>query len=331
MPLDCIKNTLEIRIKAVKRFPDLIGFYETKKKANQEAKNIKENKALISQCIYKVETQEDEAENILLISHTGSGKSTLANVLTNNTNDFKIGEGLNSKTIKFKGKVFNIFDQEIQIMIKYRVFDTVGIGNTKLSSWKVMLDLAEAIYIMRRGIKRVFVVVEKLTDKEMKVFNMAEEIFGKEIFEYITVIISKYNNFKQIERKSNDSDRETLSKKFKCQMDIIYVDSPLLNNYEKQVSNEKDRESTRKALLKYLRSEKCQKNYELENWNTTCVRINDYMNAKKWKDNKDTKGANEKEKSNIKISKAKIRAKIEIFSFGNIHFDAKFKNCCSII
>src|ERR1044071_4205101 len=39
----------EIKIKAVKRLPDLIGFYETKEEANKEARDIEGNQYIIDQ------------------------------------------------------------------------------------------------------------------------------------------------------------------------------------------------------------------------------------------------------------------------------------------
>jgi len=97
------ENTLEI--KAVKRFPDLIGFYSTKEDAKEAAKEIQENQELIDQCKYEFETQEDERRNILLIGRTGSGKSTLANVISG-INSFGESAFLNSETKKFQSQDF---------------------------------------------------------------------------------------------------------------------------------------------------------------------------------------------------------------------------------
>ncbi|RIA89984.1 P-loop containing nucleoside triphosphate hydrolase protein [Glomus cerebriforme] len=344
------KDVPDVKINAVKRFPDLIGFYQTNEQVNREVENIKGNKELINQCIYEVETQEDEVENILLIGRTGSGKSTLANVLTN-TDKFTVSAGFNSKTRKFKSEVFEVSDQEeTKKKIKYRVIDTIGVGDTELSRKKIVLNLAEAIYIMKKGIKRVLMVVgTRLTKEEIDSFRLARRIFGEEIFEYTTVVRSNYKNFRDMEGKSDDNDREILRKKIgftDIPIDIIYVNNPPLDNDERRrVFDKEDRKSSREVLLRYLKSDKCQKTYKLENWDTTCVRINDYMNAKMWKeDNEDTKGGllsknelkeitNEvvEEMKHIKLNEAEFQISVGIPMFGNIQTAAKFKNCCSII
>src|SRR6185369_12329264 len=54
----------KVKVKAVKRFPDLMRFYQTKEKAIEEVEKIKGNQDLINQCVYEIETQEDNVENI---------------------------------------------------------------------------------------------------------------------------------------------------------------------------------------------------------------------------------------------------------------------------
>ncbi|CAG8692979.1 9065_t:CDS:2, partial [Scutellospora calospora] len=66
------------------------------------------------------------------------------------------------------------------------------------------------------------------------------------------------------------------------------VNLPPSTDERRQKMNEEDRKESRKILLKYLDS--CQGNYKMECWDTICVRINDFMNARKeWgkEENKD--------------------------------------------
>src|ERR1051325_9173784 len=129
----------KIRIKAVKRFPDLMRFYQTKEESIIEAQKIIEKRELINQCVHIIETQEDDVENILLLGRTGTGKSTLANVI-GNTSEFGESSGSISKTKEFQSYDFK------QGGTKYRVVDTVGIADTKLTTQKVLYQLGEAIY-----------------------------------------------------------------------------------------------------------------------------------------------------------------------------------------
>ncbi|RIB28996.1 hypothetical protein C2G38_2239202 [Gigaspora rosea] len=55
---------------------------QKKKEAINKAEIIKKNKE-VGQCKYEFETQEDDAENILIIGRTDSGKPALANIIIN--------------------------------------------------------------------------------------------------------------------------------------------------------------------------------------------------------------------------------------------------------
>src|SRR6266542_1188890 len=70
----------KVKIRAVKRFPDLIAFYK-KDEVVGAVERIQNTPELIKEYKYEFETQEDDRENIFLLGRTGSGKSTLANVL----------------------------------------------------------------------------------------------------------------------------------------------------------------------------------------------------------------------------------------------------------
>src|ERR1051325_4451564 len=119
-------------IRAVKRFPNLMEFYSTKEKAFEEAEKIKGDQDLIDKCIYEIETQEDDVENnIFLIGRTGNGKSTLANVLINKNDSFEEVFKESARGIS-KTKDFQTSEFELE-GTKYRVVDTIGVGDTKLS------------------------------------------------------------------------------------------------------------------------------------------------------------------------------------------------------
>ncbi|CAG8852695.1 7128_t:CDS:2, partial [Gigaspora margarita] len=231
----------EVKILAVS---DLVGFYQTKEEANSKAKEIITGQD-VSQCKYQIETQEDDTENIFITGRTGSGKSTLANVICD-TNEFEKSESSVSMTKNFKVKVFEWKG------VKYRVFDTVRIADTKLSPNQVLFRLAEAIYVMKGGIKQVFVTVDrKFTKEEIEAFKILKAIFRNSIIQYTTIV-------KKTLRQENK-----LSSLINSCNGIIYVDNLLLNKKKIEFA-EKNRKEARKKLLEHLES--CKENYKLKYW-----------------------------------------------------------------
>jgi septin family protein len=81
--------------------------------------------------------------NILLIGRTGSGKSTLANVLMGE-NKFTESAKSISATKHVEEGTFEIdLDKEGNEKIRYRVIDTIGLGDTKMKPQGVLMRLAE--------------------------------------------------------------------------------------------------------------------------------------------------------------------------------------------
>ena len=106
--------------------------------------------------------EEGEAvRNLLIVGRTGGGKSTLSNVLSGTTEFEESGYSI-SETKNFKKKVFSWNGT------KYRVVDTIGVGDTKLDKKKVLYKIAEGIYLMPEGISQVLVVLDgKFTTEEI--------------------------------------------------------------------------------------------------------------------------------------------------------------------
>ncbi|CAG8473646.1 14703_t:CDS:2, partial [Cetraspora pellucida] len=93
------------------------------------------------------------------------GKSTLCNVLVNKDNEFK-------ETFKNRG---------------YEV-----------KSSEVILAIAESIKKIENGLNQIFVVAQKLTDKEVKVYKILNEVlFDERITDYITIVRTNFNEFDQ--------------------------------------------------------------------------------------------------------------------------------------
>ncbi|CAG8513010.1 15986_t:CDS:1 [Funneliformis mosseae] len=344
----------EIKIKAVKRFPDLMGFYRTKELANEELEKIKSNSELINQCQYEIETQEDDVENILLIGRTGGGKSTLANVISN-TDEFGESGSSVSKTKRFQTKDFTWNGT------KYRIVDTIGVGDTKNSEEEVLYMIGEAVHSMKKGIKQVFVIIGgRFTKEEVETFDLLKKaIFESGITKYTTIVRTRFEDFENPEECNKDKEnlKNENKKIFKlvdsCN-DIVYVNNPPLSKRRLE-DNKKDRENSRKILLKYLNY--CGDNYKVDNWDNICVRVNDFMNVKNLKvkeyedianasslnvitENRIKREIKEMEKRVIEEVKevrnqsreTEVRARVKIPLFADIELLTNVKGgCCSII
>src|SRR5437763_13651621 len=97
---------------------------------------------------------------IILIGKTGSGKSTLANVISG-TNKFIESGASVSVTKDIQKEEF----ADAGSGIKYAVIDTVGIGDTQLKKEEVLDKIAEAVYLARKGISKVFFVTNGRFDQ----------------------------------------------------------------------------------------------------------------------------------------------------------------------
>ncbi|CAG8492571.1 4285_t:CDS:1 [Cetraspora pellucida] len=343
-----IDNTSEkviINVRAVKRFPNLMEFYPNKEEAYTNFKEIQVKPELISQCINEIETHDDETENnILLIGVTGSGKSTLANVISN-TDEFNESDKWIGGTQQFKTMDFEWNGT------KYRVVDTVGTGDTNLSKDEVLYKMGEAIHSMKKGIRRIFVLIgSRLNNDTVEPFNYIQKIF-KNVDQHITIIRTGFKDFQDKKACEQDkSDIEKTNNKMATilkRYNIIYVNNP--------PNNKQDRENSRKIIMSHLES--CGENYKMDNWDNVCVRINDLMIAKKWGEENNNKNTAKKLRKEIisivneqigeQISQSlnemiqkereavgEVRVNVQGTFFGDAEVEMKLKNlknCCSIL
>src|SRR5437868_11246619 len=100
-------------------------------------------------------------KTILLIGRTGNGKSTLANVITG-TDEFSEGKFVVSKTKKVQIKEFE------ENGIKYRIIDTVGVGDTSMKLDQVLRKLALMGYSVKDGLSQILFVTDGRLAKEAK-------------------------------------------------------------------------------------------------------------------------------------------------------------------
>jgi len=139
---------------------------------------------------------------------------------------------------------------------------------------------------MKNGIKQVLIVIKgRFSKEELETFDLIKgALFESGITNYTTVIKTGFDDF-EYEDVCNE-DMEKLRKETPQIADlidscngIIHVDNPSLTSKSKREDSERRRENSRKKILEHLQT--CRGNYKMGNWDRTCVRINDYMNAKK--------------------------------------------------
>jgi len=125
----------------------------------------------------------NSTKTILLIGRTGHGKSTLANVIAE-TDKFTEGEFAVSET---KKTTHHVFDHK---GIKYRIIDTVGIGDTKMDLGKVLRKLALMGYEVRDGLSQILLVTNgQLVEEVKSTYELLKKIvFDESIVDYTTIV-----------------------------------------------------------------------------------------------------------------------------------------------
>jgi GTP1/Obg family GTP-binding protein len=253
----------------VKNQDELTYLRNVKLQLEKENKELKENLKLseekffsankeidqLKKEISQLKRKADNTRNILLIGRTGKGKSTLANVLTGNGR-FKEGKYGASETRNIKAEVFE------HEGVKYRVIDTVGIGDTKLTEKEVLDKLAEAAYAVKDGLHQVlFVSSGRFDEAEVFTYNLLRKaIFDENITDYTTIVRTSFPDFE--DKKECQNDINVMKKENKSLAEVIMSCNEIVHveNHPKLLES---RSKSRVILLKRLVN--CQNVYEPQN------------------------------------------------------------------
>jgi hypothetical protein len=184
--------------------------------------------------------KENIINNLLIVGHTRGGKSTLANVLSDTTDFGHSNQIFEKKDFEWKG-------------IKYCVVDINRIGE-EVTYEKIQ----EIIDSIPEGISQILFIIDgKFTVEEI----LGKVLLQKDIAEYITIVRTKFSNFKN--EGARKKDKEDLCKKSevisKLCKNIVYVDNPPINiaiydedDKETIEINKRRRDQSKKILLEHL-------------------------------------------------------------------------------
>ncbi|CAG8640810.1 3820_t:CDS:1 [Ambispora leptoticha] len=222
-----------------------------------------------------------DIRNIILFGRTGNGKSTLANVLTKSPNFFTESAGSVSETREIQIKEF---EEEInsngEEAIKYRVIDTVGIGDTRLTEQGVLYKIAEACHYIKDGLNQIlFITNGRFTKEEIDTFGLLKSVvFDADVSKYTTIVRTNFPEFED-ELKCQQDQQQLRAEnpaifKILSATRIIYVDNPPLKGRTASI-NQEIRKDSRKRLLVHLAT--CQGTYRPQNLDAMNDRIGNYM------------------------------------------------------
>lgn len=202
----------------------------------------------------------NNVRSIVLIGNTGNGKSTLGNVLVNKNGNFEEVFGESSSGVSHTKYVSE--ESFWWNGINYRVIDTIGIGDTKLTKKEVLGRIARAVRKVRDGLSQIlFVTSGRFTEQEIEAYKVLKDyIFDADIVNYTTIVRTNFPNFRN-HSKCEEDKRLMIEENYKlrdiitsCGNRVIHVDNSPMNidDERRLVFNREDREYSRSKLLSHL-------------------------------------------------------------------------------
>ncbi|CAG8471839.1 14313_t:CDS:2 [Cetraspora pellucida] len=137
---------------------------------------------------------EKNIKNILLIGRTGDGKSAIANVICYGGKEEEFPESDHGVS---KTKDFEIKEVVTKDGISYRVIDTPGIGDTRLSFGEVLEKIVKAVKEVNYRLDHIlFVTKGRITREEIETFNLLKTIiFDEEVVNHTILIRNGFSAF----------------------------------------------------------------------------------------------------------------------------------------
>ncbi|CAJ0844937.1 9089_t:CDS:2 [Entrophospora sp. SA101] len=264
-------------------------------------------------------------------SSTGNGKSTLANVLLNKNKNFeevfKESAGSISETRNIHIEKAEIdLDKDGNEKLEMIIIDTVGIGDTQLTTQGVLYRLAEAASHIGEGLNQIFFVSGgRFTEKEEEAYRLLSSvIFDSKVVNFTTIIRTNFPNFD--DETACQKDREAMRKENSRLSNIvnsariIYVDNPPMAGHPKAIELAKEiREESRQILLTHLGA--CQTVYKPNNLGNLNQRIGNYMSDKEKLEKeiaeKERLMREQTERMNKQINEVRKKGEREIRELGN--------------
>ncbi|KAF8756274.1 50S ribosome-binding GTPase [Rhizoctonia solani] len=148
------------------------------------------------------EENGDKAEplNVLVFGPTGAGKSTIINLLTDNSANLAIGEGLKSCTERISRATL----PRIHKGRKFTFFDTPGFDDTRMAPAQQLLKLAHGLDELNTEHSRKphihgVIYVHRITENRMKgsaidSIRVFEELIGKDMFDHVVIVTNMWDN-----------------------------------------------------------------------------------------------------------------------------------------
>ncbi|CAI2169544.1 17491_t:CDS:10 [Funneliformis geosporum] len=251
------------------------------------------SKKLKDLMVKKIKTTKEMSESSLraaieirnnCLQITGNGKSTLANVIAK-TGEFKEGEFAVSETKKIAEYTFE------HEGMKYRIVDTVGIGDTKMTMDKVLNRLALMGYSVKDGLSQILFVTDgKLVEEPRSTYELLKKVvFDDELANYTTIVRTNFPDFRkgkkcEEERQNMIENSESMKELIEeCKNEIIFVDNPpidIANDEDLVYLNKKRREESRERLLNHLKNICHDAVYKPENLVYLSEKLSKHVNRK---------------------------------------------------